>query len=69
MEIILTLAVNSSFSPHLSHSFSFFYFSGLFPSRQPGLGWAGRSCPGACWGAREDAACLKLPEGHHKGTE
>lgn len=39
MEIFLTLAVNSSFSPHLSHSFFFFHFCGLFTSRQPGLGW------------------------------
>lgn len=67
VEIVLTLAVNSSFSPHLSHSFSFSISVACSPAGS--LGWAGRSCSGARQGAREDAACLKLPGGHRKVRE
>lgn len=40
MEIILTLADNSTFSPHLSHFFYLFLFLWLVPQQEPGLAGA-----------------------------
>ena len=61
MEMILTLVLNSAFSPHPSHS-SLWLCLWPVPQQEPWVGLAG-----ALLGhTREDAACLKLPEGHQK---
>lgn len=67
MERILILAV-SFFSSPVSFFLFFFPISvACSPAGSPG--WAGRSSSGARQGAREDAACLKLPGGHQKVRE